>query len=94
MSRLIKFHDGSLHAIKRGQPPPVPEGYMATGDPYIFAPILPDCQHRKIVSDKPCCQQLSNILCLAQDKRIYLGACVGCTLYLPLQVIDQDVLKS
>lgn len=48
--RYITHGNGDIQFIHRGNPPMVVPGYEPDdGDPYLFHPILPPCNYRKMV---------------------------------------------
>ena len=78
--RLRVLPNGIMFAPRRGPPPPVPEGYeIYNNDPYIFAPILPECEHREFKQpDSRCCGQAKYLYCNYYGKRVTRTQCVEC----------------
>ena len=71
--------DGSAIFPKRGLPPEIPEGYEATGNPFIFKLILQDCIHRDAVAIKDsCCPNNKILYCHHYDRHITRATCKGC----------------
>ncbi len=47
-ARFVNKPNGKLQAVKRGSPPEPPDGYkQSKTDPYLFEPILSDCEFRE-----------------------------------------------
>lgn len=75
-----KFADGTLAAPRRGKPPSPPEGYEATGDPYICVPILVACEYRTTKEVKrACCSRMTTVMwCETLDRKITKLTCQAC----------------
>ena len=71
----------TLLAIRRGPPPPTPDGYEPLpNDPYTFVPILPKCVKREIKEKKTSCCNFNYIWCNRDQKqklRIECNKCGG-----------------
>jgi hypothetical protein len=62
---------------KRGKPPPPPEGYIRTDDPFVFVKELSPCRRRSERLTKTSCCTSVKLYCI--DEQIVYTDCIDCT---------------
>jgi len=78
--KFRKLPNGSLSATRRGKAPPAPTGYFQDPkNPYVYHPILEDCDYReKRPPDIKCCGASSYLYCNYFKKKVTRGICHEC----------------
>jgi hypothetical protein len=79
MTHFRTHPSGCLIAPNRGNPPPAPEGYEPTDNPFVFAIKIDDCEHRTTKTmKKGCCGNVQVLYCLKYDEITSRSDCKGC----------------
>jgi len=67
-------------APSRGKPPKAPSGYEPVrGNPFLFQPCVPDCEHRYLkFPDNKCCGQSPRPFCRIVEKHVGAVICNEC----------------
>lgn len=65
MTQFRKISNGFLIAPRRGEIPTPPDGYeVAVGDPFVFLPVLPNCDYReRRIIQRSCCGAMERVFC-------------------------------
>lgn len=80
MSNPREYDDGRLVYPRRGNPPEVPKGYVASaGDPWILEPVFPPCPYREY-GTRPCgtCYKESKFAICNKGFPAHYKVCLQC----------------
>jgi hypothetical protein len=92
---LMKQSNGLIIAPHRGKAPQPPEGYEATKDPFIFKPILVECEHRSfVVTNTTCCGRSTRMKCDLSTQYINYATCHEHCLKLKMLNTDEKVINT
>ena len=72
--------NGDKFSVARGTPPPAPAGYYRDGrDPYLFHPILKECEYYVPYKEKLSCGRIiCGIICDKIEDEITNKDCIEC----------------
>ena len=75
-----RYSQGILTAIRRGDPPPIPDGFEPTDDPYVALLTIPTCVFRcKKTVKRPCCGDITLSFCSHFVENTNRKKCHDCT---------------